>query len=101
VTALVKALTVHDLLTPEPAVVIGVVIGVALVAAVRLPRELLMPPSCAEALFAKKHAEYRLPRGSSGSLSVGGLRFALAEGGSPGTTDFRPNGLVDVVGTAR
>lgn len=78
------------------------VVGLALGAAAHVLAEVPMPAAYAAAALARRRAEYRLPRGSAGRVSVAGHCFALAESGSPALeaaapTSFAANGLVETV----
>ncbi|XVU21196.1 DUF6461 domain-containing protein [Actinoplanes sp. CA-054009] len=99
----------------DPPVIVqraAAIVGLGLAAAVQLLREIPMPPSYAAALLAKIRSEYRVPRQTSGSVTVAGHRFGLLEGafaaepGSDdglaggafaGAVDFSGNGLAAVV----
>ncbi|XVV16932.1 DUF6461 domain-containing protein [Actinoplanes sp. CA-131856] len=71
----------------DPPVIVprtAAIVGLGLAAAVRLLREIPMPPSYAAALLAKIRSEYLLPRHASGSVTVADHRFGLLEGAFPG-----------------
>ncbi|RSN56019.1 hypothetical protein DMH01_29855 [Amycolatopsis sp. WAC 04182] len=73
------------------------VVGVALGAVSALLRESPMPSAYPAALLEKRRAAYLLPSHSSGSATVRGHRFVLAERPVEGEADFGGNGLVATV----
>ncbi|ABW11019.1 conserved hypothetical protein [Parafrankia sp. EAN1pec] len=78
------------------------VVGLALGAAAHVLAEAPVPAAYAPAALARRRAEYRLPRGSVGRVSVAGHCFALAESGSPALGSAAPaafaaNGLVETM----
>ncbi|WP_460491904.1 DUF6461 domain-containing protein [Dactylosporangium cerinum] len=72
------------------------IVGLGAGAAALLLRDGSMPPAYAAALLAKVRADYLLPRGMYGSVSVAGNRFGLTEYEVVGQADFAGNGLVAV-----
>lgn len=78
------------------------VVGLALGAAAHVLAAAPVPAAYAPAALARRRADYRLPRGSVGRVSVAGHCFALAESGSPALgaaapAAFATNGLVETV----
>ncbi|OKK01383.1 DUF6461 domain-containing protein [Amycolatopsis sp. CB00013] len=73
------------------------VVGVALGAVSALLSESPMPSAYAAALLEKRRADYVLPVSASGSASVRGHRFTLAEHTVLGEPDFSGNGLAVAV----
>ncbi|WP_250033085.1 DUF6461 domain-containing protein [Paractinoplanes maris] len=70
-------------------------VGLGAGAAALLLGEVPMPPRYAEALLAKRRAEYQLPSRSSAHVAVAGHRFGLIEHEFPERADFSGNGLAD------
>lgn len=91
-TAVVAQLWTGGAMDPAAAVV-GLGVGTAAAMLATAP----MPPAYAAALLARIRADYRLPRQTSGSVSVADHRFALVEGPLDERADFSANGLVAVV----
>ncbi|OLR93870.1 DUF6461 domain-containing protein [Actinokineospora bangkokensis] len=73
------------------------VVGTALGVATERLRSAPVPPGYADAVVARRRAEYRLPQAGSDTVAVRDHAFALAEGAFPVGADFTANGLVDVV----
>ncbi len=91
-TAVLRAVADPIPLVEPSAAVVGLALGAAALLLSRRP----MPASYAEAVLAKRRAEYRYPQRSSGATPVSDHWFALAEGPPPDTVDFSGNGLVAV-----
>lgn len=84
--------TLRDaLVTVDPALILGVGLG----SVIRVLRGTPMPEGYRAAVLASARLDFRLPRANSGSITVSGHRFALAEGKLPDAApDFADNGLV-------
>jgi hypothetical protein len=91
------AAVLRELDAPRVGAGAPVVVGTALGALAELLPTIPMPPAYADALLAKRRAEYLLPRAHSGPVQAGGHLIALVEGDFPAEADFSGNGVVAVV----
>jgi hypothetical protein len=77
-----------------PHVTAPAIVGAAIGVAVPILRTAPMPAAYADAVLAKRRAEYRLPRHGGGQAAVTNHVFTLAEHPFESTVDFSANGLV-------
>ncbi|MFC0542301.1 DUF6461 domain-containing protein [Kutzneria chonburiensis] len=80
-----------------PHVTAPAIIGAAIGVAAPILRTAPMPAGYADAVLAKRRAEYRLPRRGRGRAMVTDHVFTLAEHPFESTVDFSANGLVTAI----